>query len=472
MVQRNGVALKVHYQLTSSTLLMLVILAAALLLVACGGGSEPTTPGDVSQSVAVASPPTNDGGIEAFEFDADEASSEALSQPRSSQSDRATDNSNPLGSMDAPVAEPAGAGDNVMMPTVADDSPPSPSPLPERFSDDLPVQVDLHELFVMSAAGGDPVLVQKAVWFPELLWAPDGRTLAFRTSDEVWLSDSDGAARRLFSIGTQGFRIDWLDWSPDSTRLAVGVDIRRGTTVPDGPPFSSRILIADVASGQVDEVATTGLERIEPLGWLPDSEHYLMALPDGVVVVSATNGEVVGLVPPEGGWISTGRSERSGFFFAWFLDRPTDQCTSGRESVLVLVDLRSGDRWDALPDLCTVQASAWSSDGSMLAVGVEGRSNRAEPCGSALVSLDVASRTVTTLINGLCSSISDLAWSPDDTRLAYDRTLEPKPADSCALAVSQVETVVAAGGDPRAETAAMRADYRIAWHDDVTLILT
>ncbi len=229
-------ALKVHYQLMSSTLLMLVILAAALLLVACGGGSEPTTPGDVSQSVAVASPPTNDGGIEAFEFDADEASSEALSQPRSSQSDRATDNSNPLGSMDAPVAEPAGAGDNVMMPTVADDSPPSPSPLPERFSDDLPVQVDLHELFVMSAAGGDPVLVQKAVWFPELLWAPDGRTLAFRTSDEVWLSDSDGAARRLFSIGTQGFRIDWLDWSPDSTRLAVGVDIRRGTTVPDGPP--------------------------------------------------------------------------------------------------------------------------------------------------------------------------------------------------------------------------------------------
>ena len=136
-------------------------------------------------------------------------------------------------------------------------------------------------------------------------------------------------------------------------------------------------MIADVASGQVDEVATTGLERIEPLGWLPDSEHYLMALPDGVVVVSATNGEVVGLVPPEGGWISTGRSERSGFFFAWFLDRPTDQCTSGRESVLVLVDLRSGDRWDALPDLCTVQASAWSSDGSMLAVGVEGRSSRA-----------------------------------------------------------------------------------------------
>lgn len=106
-------------------------------------------------------------------------------------------------------------------------------------------------LVVMNSDGSDVHAITSLVvgaYDYSAVWSPDGRTIAFTADDgagntDIELVNPDGTNRRDFAA--TGFSEDYAAWSPDSTRIAYGVDSDVYVKALAG---GSPVLVANAAS--------------------------------------------------------------------------------------------------------------------------------------------------------------------------------------------------------------------------------
>jgi dipeptidyl aminopeptidase/acylaminoacyl peptidase len=107
-------------------------------------------------------------------------------------------------------------------------------------------------------------------------------TIGSGLDPQLWLVNADGTNQR--PIATLG---EWTDWSPDSSRL-VWTD---SVFTTDNTGESARIWVADVATGEVTQLAPRGTVT----WWLPDGEHIAYTPAEnpeaGISVIPVAGGE-------------------------------------------------------------------------------------------------------------------------------------------------------------------------------------
>ena len=143
------------------------------------------------------------------------------------------------------------------------------------------------KLYVVDVGTGIVTQLVPAASYPEgPAWSPDGRWIAYydqplqdgpalHSPDEtVYLLDvATGATRRIAALD-QG---RWpLEWSPDSTRIAVAA------------PNHGTIAIVDAASGQVHE--TPASNNVHEVSWSGDGQHLVVSDQQGPVRITDADG--------------------------------------------------------------------------------------------------------------------------------------------------------------------------------------
>jgi Tol biopolymer transport system component len=131
----------------------------------------------------------------------------------------------------------------------------------------------------VAATGGTPVrLTTNDAWdaMPDV--APDG-TVAFAREGAIWTMNLDGTDQRDLDVAQDAFN---PRWSPDGTRLAIleydprerarlPVDLERGV---DNALL--RVLVADVATGNVSNVGMRVVSDLNPVSWTADGTGLLI----------------------------------------------------------------------------------------------------------------------------------------------------------------------------------------------------
>lgn len=213
-------------------------------------------------------------------------------------------------------------------------------------------------VYVMRSDGSGVRAIRRGVGGRWLVWAPDGRKLAFSTpahGNVVWVMDADGSD--LARLSTRGGQVESPTWSPDGRTIAYtalrdqnrdiwlmnadGSNQRRLARTPlweyevDWSPTGNRIAFTDIDESNVFVMNMNGSNRRKlTSGW---GLHDLSWSPDGRRIAFKRN------VTPEPG--------------PWF-NRNTEiyvTNASGGSSVRLTRN--------TIPDL----SPAWSPDGNRLA---------------------------------------------------------------------------------------------------------
>ena len=206
-------------------------------------------------------------------------------------------------------------------------------------------------------------------------WSPNGQWVVFERLGRVWVIGADGRQLREVARGV------WPAWAPDSRRL-VFVD-QAGSTDPAGEGWLrwGRITVLNLATGR-----RTVIGRGTMPAWSPDGKRVAFVRysfrPEGRSRVA--NHSALFTVALDG---SDSRTLYSGF-----------------------EELVPGSDWVVL------YRPSWSPDSrTVAAYGEEPNEGR-----NALVLLtDASSGTVRTLVPDVPASFSEVAWSPDGSKLAF-----------------------------------------------------
>lgn len=102
-------------------------------------------------------------------------------------------------------------------------------------------------------------------------WSPDGRRIAFKRRDAVWVMGVDGSgAQALTETATDGHNSTQPAWSPDGTLLVFRDNTARA------PANVADIWVMDAPAG-----GAPGGTNARPLVTLPGDERYPSFSPDG-----------------------------------------------------------------------------------------------------------------------------------------------------------------------------------------------
>jgi Tol biopolymer transport system component len=310
-------------------------------------------------------------------------------------------------------------------------------------------------------ADGSPEECSHGFSAKSILWAPDGKSIAFRHSRKGTLGILDAHGRHLRLLGKRADRITPAAWSPDATKLAFlrgGLHtqilvrslrgpqrVRQVTREPKFTTFSnvqwrnrriSYVVRLDMNDLEIavmngDGTGTRTLThndfRDREPAWSPDGREIVFSRTEGPsaglrLVEADGSGEraltrSAGLFDSGPAWSPDG--SRIAFIRAWRSVEPT---------TLLIVD-RDGTNMRKLSSIVPLPSGvSWSPDGRSLVV-----TGRVETFGAAdLFIVDVEADTSRRLVTGLAYAESP-AWSPDGSRIMFAGPCAPLPCPSPAL---------------------------------------
>jgi dipeptidyl aminopeptidase/acylaminoacyl peptidase len=102
------------------------------------------------------------------------------------------------------------------------------------------------------------------------VWSPDGQSILFTRSGDLWLQPvAGGEARRLAAAGYSS--LGSPTWSPDGMRVAV----------TSGESGFTQLAVVEVATGELTPVTYAHREHASP-SWSPDGQRLVFTMSDGL----------------------------------------------------------------------------------------------------------------------------------------------------------------------------------------------
>jgi len=222
-----------------------------------------------------------------------------------------------------------------------------------------------RHLFVVDAAGGEPLQVTDGDWDDtQAAWSPDGSKLAFvsarhadrefDSASDLWVVPSTGGEARQVTPTDGGRQAP--SWSPDGTKIAH-------IHVPQWPSNGILKVIGADGSGECD--ASGGIDRDMGAGGLPGAVAQPKWLPGGgILTMAADRGESsiwIGGGSTDGRWVA-----KSASIATWYsVDRAglraaLTSSTQGAPAEVSLVNMETGTA-EQLTDF----NSAWRDEVSL-----------------------------------------------------------------------------------------------------------
>lgn len=243
---------------------------------------------------------------------------------------------------------------------------------------------DLFDLYTMNVDGTGLREIGDIRSPGSITLSPDGQRLAFYAfeepthTDKVWVSDAEGRNPVPLATFTDGGT--FIEWSPDSTRIAFGVD-------PSSRPTA---YVVDVTTG-VKQVIARG--HVSGLSWSPDGSEL------GYGLWGSAGGF---LVRADGTDTRQLDSSSADVMWSWIDDllalvRPEGTSVASPDG--------SNERF-----VTALRAQMWSPTG--------GRFTAASVLGLHVVDIDGCSRLVASSTNE--HWVGGRAWSPDGRTLVVD----------------------------------------------------
>jgi hypothetical protein len=130
------------------------------------------------------------------------------------------------------------------------------------------------QIVIISTGDGSQKSVGEPDNYDEAAWSPDGRTIAALTPSRLHLIDASGDGEVIINLSRY---VDFADWSPDSSRLAVADWSEKGSV-----QTYSR-------NGEMECDATVAATPqqgwfINDIGWSPDSRFFALEANHQLVV--------------------------------------------------------------------------------------------------------------------------------------------------------------------------------------------
>jgi TolB protein len=329
-----------------------------------------------------------------------------------------------------------------------------------------------------------------------ILWAPDGKSIAFRHSRSGKLGILGAHGRHPRLLGGRGDRLTPVAWSPDGRKLAflqggeriqiLVRDIRRGgpTRQVTHEPKSTYFSNVQWRNGRVSYAARLDANDLEIVvmngdgtgaraltnNAVPDRQPAWS--PDGRELVFArTGGPSVGLRLMK----ADGSDERAltdsrpfiDWSPAWSPDGSRIAFVRSRtpyEAGTLTIVGRDGTGLRQLSSITPIPSGvSWSPDGKSLVVVTR----RLQPFGADLYLVDVQSDTSRRLVTGLSFS-TDPAWSPDGNRILFAESC----THPCGSQVSLYEIHPDGTGLRRIVSGVPAVYPRSAWTSDGRILFT
>lgn len=223
----------------------------------------------------------------------------------------------------------------------------------------------------------------KDAWYPsidELVFSPDGATLAIGTSTGLHLCQADLSAQVWRNADPTVFH---LTWSPDGAALAGSL----GDT----------IVVWDAATGK--RLRTIKGIVFSHLAWSPDWTTLASRGADGTIILwNAATGERMHTLEGHSSWVNS---------VAWSPDGAT-LASGAHDGAIILWDAVTWEQLHTLENQSPVSSVSWSPDGTILVSATED---------GTIILWDTARGQPLNTLKGHPGHVS-VSWSPDGHALA------------------------------------------------------
>lgn len=226
----------------------------------------------------------------------------------------------------------------------------------------MAAQIGWRELFVVDADSGKPTASYRAAsGFSWRLWSPDGSRLAFvargsYSSGELVVAEASGAVTVFDTIGplTEPWTVSHFLWSPSGTQFVAVA--------------GAKVLIIDAQDGSWEEVPLAADGDPTQLGlihWLSGGSSVLATRGGDLVTLDLVTGELSTVFAASRDWLGATSVSPDESRVALITGGQSEDCVLS-DDALWIVDL-DGSATSNPVDACDLTDIAWSPDGTQIA---------------------------------------------------------------------------------------------------------